>query len=115
MHRQTARLLLIFLLVGVFTPLALAISAPAPHACCMRKPMHDAGSHDLQFNAPPSCCQHDCCRVVVTSSWARPASFETSVFIAGFSKLLPKLTAPYAGSTDGNSHYGRSPPLISPS
>jgi len=70
MHRLTARLLLILLLAGVFTPLALAITAPMPHACCMRKPMHDAGSHDSQFQAPPSCCDHDCCRPLTVSQWA---------------------------------------------
>ena len=40
MHRLTARLLLVLLLVGVFVPVALAISATSAHACCMRKPMH---------------------------------------------------------------------------
>ena len=44
MYRLTARLLLALLLAGTFVPVAMAISAPVPHACCMRKPMHDHGS-----------------------------------------------------------------------
>jgi hypothetical protein len=70
MHRQIARVLLILLLVSIFTPLALAISTPAPHACCMRKPLHARTTHDSQFNAPASCCGHDCCRPLTRSCWA---------------------------------------------
>lgn len=68
MHRLTARLLLVLLLTGVFTPVALAITAPAPHACCIRKPM--LSSHDAEFQAPPDCCNHDCCRPLNVSQWA---------------------------------------------
>ncbi|MGA8151532.1 MAG: hypothetical protein WB952_11325 [Terriglobales bacterium] len=68
MHRLTARLLLILLLVGVFVPVALAISTPAPHACCLRMRMHD--SRNQEFHAPPACCNHDCCRPLTVSQWA---------------------------------------------
>ncbi len=51
MHRLTARLLLVLLLVGTFAPVALAISAPVPHACCMRKPLHDQGSRRVEGRA----------------------------------------------------------------
>ena len=68
MHRLTARLLLILLLAGVFTPVALAVAAPMPHACCMRKPMQ--GSQQSEFQAPPGCCDHDCCRPLTVSQWA---------------------------------------------
>src|ERR1700681_716079 len=70
MHRTTARLLLVLLLTGIFVPVALAISAAPPHACCLRKPMHGRPSHDSEFNAPPGCCQHDCCRTLTVSRWA---------------------------------------------
>src|SRR6516164_9424182 len=71
MHRRTARFLLILLLVGVFAPVALAISAPVPHACCLRKAMHDHASHNAAFQSLPGCCQHDCCHPVPVSQWAR--------------------------------------------
>src|SRR5580692_9390779 len=70
MHRLTARLLLVLLLVGVFVPVALAISATPAHACCMRKPMHGRPSHDAEFQGPPGCCQHDCCRPLTVSQSA---------------------------------------------
>ena len=40
MHRLTARLLLLFALVGNLVPLALAAGAAPPHACCLRKGVH---------------------------------------------------------------------------
>jgi len=70
MQRQVARLLLILLLVSIFTPLGLAISAPAPHACCMRKPLHGSGLHGAEFQVPASCCNHDCCRPLTVRQWA---------------------------------------------
>jgi hypothetical protein len=45
MHRVTARSLLVLLLVGVFVPVGLAIAAAPPHACCLRKAMHDGAPH----------------------------------------------------------------------
>jgi len=73
MHRLTARVLLTWLLVGTFGPLALAISAPAPHACCMRKPMRGAATPNAEFHAPLGCCGHDCCRSMTVSHWAHAA------------------------------------------
>ena len=55
MHRVIARLLLVLLLTGIIAPVALAISAAPPHACCLRKPMQGRPSHDAQFQAPPGC------------------------------------------------------------
>jgi len=74
MHRATARFLLVLLLVGIFVPVALAISAAPAHACCLRKPMHGRPSHDAQFQAPPACCQHDCCRPLTASRGAHLTS-----------------------------------------
>ena len=67
MHRLTARFLLTLMLVGIVTPVALAISAPAPHACCIRKPMHDHATRSREFNAPPTCCSHDCCHALTVT------------------------------------------------
>jgi hypothetical protein len=113
MHRLTARLLLTLLLVGVFVPVALAISAPAPHACCMRKPMHHHGAHDSEFNAPPACCNHDCCRPLTVSHWAqlRPPA---DAFVACLAANLP-LPAKSVNLTTAvdASHSGRAPPQFS--
>jgi hypothetical protein len=70
MYRLTARLLLVLLLAGTFVPLAMATSAPAPHACCMRKGMHDHGSsREMQAVGGQ---YHNCCPPVTTAYWAEP-------------------------------------------
>ena len=69
MHRLTASLLLVLLLAGTLAPVALAISVAPPHACCLRKPQRDKGSHDFSFRAP-NCCRHDCCRSLTVSHWS---------------------------------------------
>jgi hypothetical protein len=77
MHRLTARFLLLFVLVGNFVPLALAVAAGQAHACCVRKaahPCHGGGileSSQLTIH-DASCCNHDCCRAVTTAHWAHP-------------------------------------------
>lgn len=73
MHRLTARVLLILLLVGTLAPVALAISAPSLHACCMRKPMRGAATPNAEFYAPRPCCGHHCCPTLTVSHWAHAA------------------------------------------
>ena len=69
MYRLTARLLLVLLLTGTFVPVAIAISAPVPHACCMRKPMHDHGSGTREVQAVGG-QNRNCCPPVTTAHWA---------------------------------------------
>lgn len=113
MRRLTARILLIFALLGTFVPLALAISTPAPHTCCMRKPMADRSAPDPQIHAFPACCNHDCCRVVVTSQWAQI----TAVTHSQRSLALFALPHPFVVSSGKSGistlHSGRSPPHFS--
>jgi hypothetical protein len=73
MYRLTARLLLVLLLAGTFVPVAMAVSAPVPHACCMRKPMHDhgSGSREIQAVFGPT---GNCCPPVTTAHWAELGS-----------------------------------------
>jgi len=112
MHRLTARVLLTLLLVGVFAPLALAISAPAPHACCMRKPMSGDAAPSSQFSATPDCCNHDCCRVLTISQWARLVAARSHRSLTG-AELSPQLTTASGGCGAGILHSGRSPPQFS--
>jgi hypothetical protein len=98
MVRWTARLLLLALVVPVIGPLAFA-RADQPEAMhCMRKPAQSEAAQpahgepamhchhgmaqapapettETSFGSLDCCCQnHDCCRGVRTSEWARPAS-----------------------------------------
>jgi len=112
MQRQTARLLLIWLLVSVLTPLAFAISAPHPHACCMRKPLHDGGLHGAAFQAPPGCCNHDCCRPLTGRQWAHfgPACGEHQSFAV---PLRSELCIAPVSTRPVNFHPSRAPPQFS--
>ena len=69
MYRLTARLLLVMLLTAAFAPVAMAISAPVPHACCVRKAMHEHGSGSRELQAVGS-QRHNCCPPVTTAHWA---------------------------------------------
>jgi hypothetical protein len=70
MVRLTAKLLLGLLLASTFVPAVMAISAPAPHACCMRKPMHDHGSGTGDVQAVGGQHGQNCCPPVTTAHWA---------------------------------------------
>lgn len=95
MHRWTARFLLLAMLLPVLGPLALARAVQPEAMHCVRKPLQPAtqtnqpamhchhaiaqapapGSPATSFNSLDCCCQnHDCCRGLKTSEWARPAS-----------------------------------------
>ena len=109
MHRLTARFLLVLLLAGGFGPLAVAISAPPPHACCLRKAMHDRPSPDARFQAPLGCCQHDCCRPLTVSQWAHVTASDASVTPASSSLQSERRAIRLAPSVD-DAHSGRAPP-----
>ena len=88
MHRLTARLLLLFALVGYVAPVAMA-SAAAPHSCCLRKGVHHCQDSLSSETGQPviraaSCCNGDCCRAVTIEQWAHPqprlaVSFQQSI------------------------------------
>jgi len=113
MHRLTARLLLTLTLVGILVPVALAVSAAAPHACCMRKPMHDHGPASAELHASAANCNHDCCNALTVSQSPQllpSAGAET----AAFSTQLPAEQAPINRSClIGSPHSGRAPPQFS--
>jgi hypothetical protein len=112
-HRLTARFVLILLLVSVFAPVALALSAPTPHACCMRKPMHDRASHNSEFQTLPGCCQRDCCRPLTVSQWAQ-VSPQANARVAAESTTLRSDRQPIGFATTVNrAHSGRAPPRFS--
>ena len=112
MRKLTARILLTLSLVGVLAPLALAISAPAPHACCMRK-AHDVDNNHHHIQASATCCNHDCCRTVTVSQWAELSSTGAN-FAANFTAKREKLAQSSLLPTRNDStHSGRAPPTLS--
>jgi hypothetical protein len=112
MHRLTARLLLMMLLLSVFAPVALAISTSAPHACCLRKPLRD-GRHDPEIQSTPACCRHDCCRPLTVSLWAHFAP-QANARVTSTSVPLPsELRLIHRTSSGNRSDSVRAPPQFS--
>jgi hypothetical protein len=114
MHRLTARVLLILLLVSIMAPAALATTAPLPHACCLRM-KHDctAAAHTLEFQAAPTCCNRDCCRSLTVSEWAEDSRRSTPHFAPATTTLLSALPAIHRTDAGNASHSGRAPPKFS--
>jgi hypothetical protein len=110
MHRLTAKLVLLSLLLSIFAPAALAIVAPAPHACCMRK-MHGHSSHEAAFQAA-SCCEHDCCNSL-TSTHAAQAPALASFFCHSEERSAQPSIVQFHVAVVSVSHSGRSPPSFS--
>src|SRR6266566_10145405 len=69
MQRWIARFLFLSALLGIFVPVSLAIAAPAPHACCIRKP-HAANTTQIQAVSHPE----NCCPPRRPSHWAAPVA-----------------------------------------
>jgi hypothetical protein len=121
MQRLTARLLLLFALIGTFAPLALAFTAPPPHSCCLRKSAHQchqpanaaADESDQRSIRSTGCCNHDCCRAVTTSQSADPQSSLAPGFAP---KVESCAAAPDSRNPTSNlfaSQSARAPPRIS--
>jgi hypothetical protein len=113
MHRLTARLVLLLLLVSVLTPLAVAAAGPQPHACCLAKMRcRHSSSRETNFHAQTP-CRTGCCPRAVRAQWAAISSHaatDVSLLAAPHFRDLPSL--------DGSFHVnfscsGRGPPLLS--
>lgn len=110
MYRLTARVLLVLLLVSIFAPAALAVSAPPPHACCMRKPLHDHGSRSLDVRMVGG-GHRSCCPPVTTAHWA-DLGLRVSTSVRLLSVNLDRDVAPVLRSNDENSlQFVRGPPI----
>jgi hypothetical protein len=111
MHRLTARLLLVLMLVGTLAPPALAFSATPPHACCLRK-LHQQGFDGPAFQAPTD-ADRSCCRTLASTQWAE-TGLSVKARVALACSALQGIFAPARPATEpGTSHSGRAPPQFS--
>ncbi|MGB7603658.1 MAG: hypothetical protein WBM24_25395 [Candidatus Sulfotelmatobacter sp.] len=113
MRRIVTKLLLLFALLGNLAPVALAMSTPTLHACCLRKAAHPchgslaSDSGQLVIHGS-SCCGHECCHAVTTAQWAHPQQRLDSVSLqnsnahaVGFRTNFPASVATEFQSTRG--------------
>jgi hypothetical protein len=119
MHRGVAKFLLLAALVGNLAPLALAATA-APHACCVRKPVHNC--HDSLSSQSETGqlvirdagnCNHDCCHAVTTARWAQAQPSAAASFAQKIEAYLGSSNpaSPTTASTSFQST--RAPPHLS--
>ena len=103
---------MVWMLVGVLAPAALAVAAPAAHACCMRKPMHQAAPNQASFGMR-YCGGHECCRSLAVSQ--RAQATPSSVYYPGShsSALHPEWDAIYRTPELLGSRFVRGPPVVS--
>ncbi|MFY9909584.1 MAG: hypothetical protein WCF22_03375 [Candidatus Sulfotelmatobacter sp.] len=117
MHRLTARVLLLLALAGNLIPLAMAITAASPHACCMRMAhhCHEAASADagkLVFR-DPCCCNSSSRRAATTAQWAHPKTRSTQVGAPAVERLVRSIRSSFASSQSASSRSSRAPPQFS--
>ena len=117
MRRLIASALLLFLFAGVSVPLALAVSADPPHACCLRKKPHchsmsPDDSTGLAFRAP-SCANHSCCRALTATHWAQPRPQTQAHSIGQGEPLLTRSNSIFRTSDFIAAHAVRGPPEFS--
>jgi hypothetical protein len=109
MRLLTARVLLLLLSgISLAQPL-VAVAAPNPHACCLRK-MHHRVSTRVEAHASAECCGRDCCRPL------RVPQFNAVLFrqflypIAIQANLISSPRLVFAPSARFSAHFVRGPP-----
>ena len=117
MQRLTARFLLFFAIVGTLVPLAIAVTTPPAHACCLRKtphPCHGSGSEEDQRSIHTTgCCNHDCCRAASTSRSADTQAYLGPLVAQAVDARIVESSVDTPSSDRFSSQSTRAPPHIS--
>jgi hypothetical protein len=114
MRRLTARLLLLFSLVGVLVPLGLAATV-SPQTCCVRKCCKGKAPHTRDSSGPSfqtaGCCGQSCCSLASHAVDVAPSSRLSIAAISFF--LALGLTSFWRGKDPLSAHFVRGPPKFS--
>ncbi|HTU41468.1 MAG TPA: hypothetical protein VMF10_07140 [Candidatus Aquilonibacter sp.] len=117
MHRLTARLLLVFALAGNLIPLAMALTAAPPRACCLRMAhrCHESATAEggRLFVQDPCCCNNRSRHAATTAQWAHPKSRSGHSFLPAVERLARSIQSPFAGAQAASLHSSRAPPVFS--
>jgi hypothetical protein len=117
MHRVTAKLLLLFALLGNFVPIALAVSPTATPKCCLRKGVHHCHStaqagEELSLSSN-LCGSHDCCRAATPAHWAHPEARNCSAAAQSVETFLSLVRPSRLNAEAPASLSTRAPPAFS--
>jgi hypothetical protein len=113
MHRLTARSLLLLILMGAFSPVLEALSARAPHACCLQKMHGTPAQNGVPGLHEEAVHQGNCCPPMTTPHSAHLAVVPSSIaaiYSAGL-ELLP--ADQHSATASLASHSSRAPPVFS--
>lgn len=115
MQRLIARLLLLFALVGTFVPVALAVTAAPPHACCLRKAVHQCHGSDPDERVVRgnSCCTQSYSHAVTTPQFAHPRTSPVSISAPTVETKVPESPAETPTTNLFASQSTRAPPQVS--
>jgi hypothetical protein len=115
MQRLTARLLLLFALAGTFVPVALAVTAAPPHACCLRKAVHQCHGSDPDERVirGNSCCSQSYNRAVTTSQCAHLRPSLAVIAAQNVEAQIAEARAETPSTTLFASQSTRAPPQVS--
>jgi len=111
MNRLTARVLLLFLFASAFAPVLQALSAAAPHACCLRRLRGPADRGSGFYDSARR--DGNCCPPLTTSHSAQVVAGETAVYSARCSELELGCSGFWHGAGFDSSHSSRAPPSFS--
>jgi hypothetical protein len=116
MHRLTAKLLLLFALVGNLIPLAMAITAAPPRACCRRMAHRchvSAASEAEPVLRDPCCCNNHSRHPATTDQWAHPNTPGVQAGVPVLERLVGNSEFAFAGAQTASLHSSRAPPSFS--
>jgi hypothetical protein len=116
MHRLTARFLLLFALAGNVIPLAMAITAAPPHACCRRMAHRCQDSASSPAAQPvfrdPSCCNNHCRYPASTAQWAHPKTRSAQFSVLAAERLAASSSDAFVFAQPASLHSSRAPPIF---
>jgi hypothetical protein len=113
MYRLSASVLLVMTLTGIFSPVALGLSLPSQHACCLRKAprCHDGEPQAQSSLSSGGCAQHSCCRSLGVRQWAQSALPAVSAGSANCFGFDRPTELPLVRFSAADVHSCRAPPF----
>ncbi|MFZ0294401.1 MAG: hypothetical protein WAL52_12415 [Candidatus Sulfotelmatobacter sp.] len=117
MRRIITKFLLLFALLGNLAPVALAISTPTLHACCLRKGVHHCHGSQASDSGQlvihgSSCCGHECCRAVTTAQWAHAQQRVDSISLQNSNAQAVGFRTNFPASASAEFQSTRGPPAF---
>jgi hypothetical protein len=115
LRASIATFLLLLAVIGNLAPVALAISAPPPHACCLRKNVHHCRDSAISDPGQASiydtgCCNRNFGRATVAPHWAHSRAHCASFSLQAINARVLSSHSDSPSTTANNFPSTRAPP-----